>query len=405
LEKKGRDFMVGGGVLEDTRIGDNGGKVSAAVSVTRDLLIDIWYGFHHVFWVPDWTPSSVSEQVARHLREGILQGRWTGRMPGRDRLAAELGVSPWSIQRGLEILEAEGALASRGGRRRRRIQGGLGEIKPRGFSIQILLYETSDLQRDYMVDLRHRLVEAGHEAEFAKRTLSDLRMDVGRVARLVEATPADGWIVVAGPQSVLEWFATLPTPTFALFGRRRALPIAGAGADKVPATKELVRRLVALGHRRIVLMAREDRRLPEPGAGERAFLDELAAHGIPTGDYHLPAWNGTPEGFLGCLDSLFELTPPTALVIDEAFLFQVAQQHLARRGILAPDHVSLAVCDPDPVFAWYRPQVAHLSWDPRPVVRQVVRWANDAARGVANRRQLLTRARLVDGGTIGPAPP
>ncbi len=325
-------------------------------------------------------------------------------MPGRDRLAAELGVSPWSIQRGLEILVAEGFLESGGVRRRRRIQGGPEGIKTRDLRIQILLYESSDLQRDYLVDLRHRLVEAGHEVEFAKRTLSDLRMDVARVARLVEATPADGWVVVAGSQSVLEWFATLPTPSFALFGRRQALPIAGAGADKVPATKELVRRLVALGHRRIVLMAREDRRLPEPGAGERAFLDELAAHGIPTGDYHLPAWNGTPEGFLGCLDSLFGYTPPTALVIDEAFLFQVAQQHLARRGILAPDHVSLAVCDPDPVFAWYRPQVAHLSWYAEPVVHRIIRWANNAARGVADRKQFLTRARLVDGGTIGPAP-
>ena len=325
-------------------------------------------------------------------------------MPGRDRLAAELGVSPWSIQRGLEILEAEGALASGGVRRRRCIQGEPGGIKPRAFRIQILLYERADLQRDYMVDLRHRLVEAGHEVEFAKRTLSDLRMDVGRVARLVEATPADGWIVVSGSLPVLEWFASRPAPTFALFGRRRALSIAGAGADKVPATKELVRRLVALGHRRIVLMAREDRRLPEPGAGERAFLDELAAHGIPTGDYHLPAWNGTPEGFLGCLDSLFGYTPPTALVIDEAFLFQVAQQHLARRGVLAPDHVSLAVCDPDPVFAWYRPQVAHLSWDTGPVVRRIIRWANNAARGVADRKQFLTRAKLVDGETIGPAP-
>jgi DNA-binding LacI/PurR family transcriptional regulator len=324
-------------------------------------------------------------------------------MPGRDRLAAELGVSPWSIQRGLEILESEGLLASGGGRRRRTIRADAGGFEPRGCRIQILLYESSDLQRDYMVDLRHRLQDAGHQAQFSKMTLSDLRMDVGRVARFVEATPADGWIVVAGSRPVVEWFAARPQPAFALFGRRRSLPIAGAGADKVPAMRQLVRRLVAWGHRRIVLLAREDRRLPEPGAGERAFLEELEAHGISTGDYHLPGWNGTPEGFLACLDSLFDVTPPTALVFDEPFLFQVAQQHLARRGILAPEKVSLAVCDSDPFFSWFRPQVAHLIWNPEPVLRQAVRWAQDSARGVDNRRQVLTRARLVEEGTIGPA--
>lgn len=55
---------------------------------------------------------TVSEQVAAHMRDGIRQGRWKGAMPGRDRLAAELGVSPWSIQHGVEALEKEGLLVA-----------------------------------------------------------------------------------------------------------------------------------------------------------------------------------------------------------------------------------------------------------------------------------------------------
>lgn len=41
--------------------------------------------------------------------------------------------------------------------------------------------------------------------------------------------------------------------------------------------------------------------------------------------------------------------------------------------------------------------------DSRPVVRGVVRWANDVARGREERRQVLTEAGFVEGGTIGPA--
>ena len=38
-------------------------------------------------------------------------------------------------------------------------------------------------------------------------------------------------------------------------------------------------------HRRIVHIARTARCLPVPGISERAFLEELAAHGVVTGDH------------------------------------------------------------------------------------------------------------------------
>ena len=45
----------------------------------------------------------------------------------------------------------------------------------------------------------------------------------------------------------------------------------------------------------------------------------------------------------------------------------------------------------DPGFAWYDPKVAH------------IRWGNNVARGRDDRCQGQTKARFVEGGTIGPA--
>ena len=90
------------------------------------------------------------------------------------------------------------------------------------------------------------------------------------------------------------------------------------------------------------------------------------------------------------------------MIIDEAYLFVVAQQHLARRGILSPEHVSLVCNDPDPTFDWFRPTVAHIHWDSQPVVRRVQRWAENVSRGRDDRRQTATKAEFVVGGTIGP---
>lgn len=75
--------------------------------------------------------SSGGEQVAAHLREGLLQGRWSGLLPGRQRLARELGVSGKIVEAALGLLELEGLLAGQGPRRRRGIVVPVGTTKPR----------------------------------------------------------------------------------------------------------------------------------------------------------------------------------------------------------------------------------------------------------------------------------
>jgi DNA-binding LacI/PurR family transcriptional regulator len=276
-----------------------------------------------------------------------------------------------------------------------------GEFPAAGLS---LCDEETDRTLSYVLDLQHGLMEAGHSVGFASRNLLDLGMDAKRVARMVKETETDAWVVFAGPREVLEWFASQPVPSFAMFGRRSSVPIAGTGPDKLPALLMAVRRLVALGHRKIVMLLREEHRKPQPGPFARAFLDELKSNGLSTGSYNLPDWEDSGDGFRRCLDSLFQSTPPSALILDEAFLFNLAQLHLARRGILAPEHVSLVCSDPDPAFGWAEPSVAHIRWESRQVVRRIVRWADNVARGKDDRRQTFTKAEFIEGGTVGVAP-
>ncbi|MDB4320903.1 hypothetical protein N9950_01075, partial [Akkermansiaceae bacterium] len=66
---------------------------------------------------------------------------------------------------------------------------------------------------------------------------------------------------------------------------------------------EAVHRLIGLGHRRVVHICRGDRRKPNPGKSEQKFLEILASHGLPVGDYNLPDWvkrqetRSWPSGF------------------------------------------------------------------------------------------------------------
>ena len=343
------------------------------------------------------------EQLAEHLRREILQGGLGETMPGVAQLVGELGVGTETVIAAMEILEQERLLVGQGPRRGRKIMRPKDGDAPSRLKVSILLYEASDAHDEHMVALRHRLEERGHKVVIAAKTLVDLHFDVERVGRLVKQTGGDAWVIRSGSRPVLEWFAAQPVPAFAMFGRQSNLPMASLATLKSPAMVEALRRLVELGHRRIVLLAREERRKPEPGLTERRFLEELERLGMQVGPYNLPDWENDAQSFRRCLESLFRHSPPTALLFGEPALFFASLQFLSGIGIAVPRDVSMLVLDEHPAFEWFEPQVSHIRTDTRRWVRRVVEWADHVASGQEDRRETLIKSEFVEGGTIQPA--
>jgi DNA-binding LacI/PurR family transcriptional regulator len=350
-------------------------------------------------------PLSLIEQVAAYLRGGLSEGRWRGQLPGLLRLAAELGVAKNTLVAAMRLLESEGLIAlSADGRSRCIVTKATKRKRPLRIGILLLdVLENSAQVNQLFVQVHHALDKAGLSPFFATETLDSLREDVRRIGRYTKTTHADAWVVAFGTREVLTWFATQKFPSLAIFGRRSGVPIASVGPDKGPAYSEVTRRLIRLGHRRIVLLSARLRRLPEPGRLEQAFLAELAAHGIQTSSFNLPDWEVSAAGYHAMLSSLFRVTPPTALIIDEVPLFAAAQQFLAGCNLRVPEHVSLVATDNDASFLWCHPPVTHIHWSYTPVIRRVVEWANNVSRGRTDRQQTLFPAAFVPGGTIGPA--
>ncbi len=346
---------------------------------------------------------TIAAQVTDHLRSDLQHGRWKDVLPGRDQIAAELGVNPKTVETALRQLEKERLLINPGKGSRRRISTGAAKASS-SLRIAVLLSEMNDGSLSYIVDIRHRLRMAGHVCFEAEKSLVDLAMNPRRISALVSRTQADAWIVTAGSFDVLEWFAGHAKPAFALFGPMRDLPLAGTAPDKNAAMTEATRALLRLGHRRIATLARPRRRLPIPGGPEQAFLDELIAHGIPPADYHLPDWDENPRSFHAMLDAMFRVTPPTALIVDEAVFFVAVMQFCLARRIRVPEDLSLVCTDNDPTFAWCHRSVAHIAWDSRLVARRVLKWAENISRGRSDRRQIFLPAKFVPGGTVAAAP-
>ena len=342
-----------------------------------------------------------AEQVADHLRECITRRVWQGEMPGAPGLAKLLDVDHRTVIAAFSLLEKQGILVNQGAGKPRSIVLS-DKFAPPALRIHVLLYEDWDRQQAHLINLVHYLNEMGHTTTLSSKTLVELNMDVSKVIRYAERIQTDAWIVFCGSKEVLEWFASRPTPAFAYAGRRRDVPIASIGPDKAPALRTAIRHLYELGHRRIVMMAREDRRKPQPGLLERLFLEELRSLGIRTGPYNLPDWKNNKQDFHRCIDALLKHTPPTAIILDEMQMFIAAQQHLGHLNIIAPRDISLMCCDPHRAFDWCSPSVSHIRWEPEPLVRRMVAWADNIARGHEDCKIGFTKAEFIAGGTIGP---
>ncbi len=347
-------------------------------------------------------PLNVVEQLAAHLKLAISKGELTGYMPGIRSLATSLGVSPNSVTAALVQLENEGYLKPQGHGRRSLIVLPDDFVHP-AFRVTLLPYERADVQLDYVVEIQQRLREAGHDVHVAEKSLMDMRLNVSQISKLVNKTKTDAWIVFSSNREILEWFSNQSTPVFALFGRFRRLPIAGIGLDKSPAFRSAIRRLVELGHQRIVLLQPTHNRVPFHALLVRESLAEMEANGIKTGPYNIPDWEQSPLGLRKRLDALFAVSPPTAIILDRPNELIATQWYLAQRGIFAPRDISL-ISDDDPTFEWYETPVCCIQWQSKPWVNRVVNWVSNVSQGKDDKRQSFTKAKFVERGSIGPVP-
>jgi DNA-binding LacI/PurR family transcriptional regulator len=344
---------------------------------------------------------STSEQLAEHLRREIENGAISGAMPGVQQLVKILGVNSVAVGKAVQQLEHEGLVLYQGGRKSRMIVENSTRI-PYSLRIGMLFYENTDELRFDVLAVRQELLRLGHTVFSCPKSMQDLGRDVDRIRMQVSRLEADAWLVFAGSVSVLEWFEKQGKPTFALYGRFHQANLASMAIRKAPVISALIEKLVGLGHRRIVLLTREERRKPMLGQFERAFIDELEKHGIMTGMFNIPDWEDTPEGLENVIHSLFRTTPPTALLVGDSTLLHATQLHLGSRGVFAPKDVSLFCNDFEPSFRWTHPKISHVQWDHRPIVRRISNWAKNVAQGREDTRKSFVKAYLREGNTIGP---
>ncbi len=346
------------------------------------------------------------EQVAEAIRAEILAGTWKDTLPGIVALEKEFKVNRNTIQKALKILEGKKWLVSRGQGSSRQIVAPK-DYEPKTLKVGMLLYEEVDSSKgEWIVDSMHHLEEAGHSVVVVPETLSSMKMNVQRVARAVAKYDVDAWLVVAASDNVLRWFMSQPKPALSICGRSSRLSMAAISLDLVGVFKQMMDRLISLGHRQIVCLSRENKptEIKIQLAGPGIVAQSLSNHGLSFSSYNWPCFENDPVKLHRCLDRLFRGTPPTAFVVDESFLATVVYHHLIQRGLRVPEDVSIFCSEPSITSGWSQAVISHTNWSSKSMVKPTLRWIKTVALGRNDISHTLIKVDYVEGDTIGPAP-
>lgn len=354
---------------------------------------------------------SLADRIAEHLREGILAGRWQSTLPGLRPLSAELGVARHTLRDAILQLVSEGLLVG-GAVRKPYVIVTRPSVKKtaRAKVLRIALLLPGPPERDGVLvqaQLLRVVTEVraeGHDCVILFLPAKKSPGETGYLRRMVGETAADAWLIHRGPLEVLEWFVRNKVPALAMGGRSTELPLAATGWSFDSVTREATRRLLALGHRRIVILSGRLARRPSPGPVIGAFREELERAGVRPGDYNIPDWEETPEGISHLMDSLFRVTPPTALLCWTVNSTFGALSWLARNGFRVPEDVSVVALRDDPSLAWHFPgmRIACAGGSDAFFFRRIREWVAGVAAGLPDTRQAWSEVRLNDGTTVGP---
>jgi DNA-binding LacI/PurR family transcriptional regulator len=358
--------------------------------------------------MPHKRPPTIQDQVLNTLREGLRSRRWAGVLPGGRQLAKELGVSRGTLQGALKRLEAEGLLAGKGARFSREVApSAAAPNAPLTLRVGVLTDEPMSAENAQnlmvMTGISHALEAGGHLVFFAPRSMRALRGDTASIRMMMTNCAADAWIVVNGGRPLLESLtADFPVPVLVWGGPVEGLDIAAVGVSIRKSLSESVRRLTVLGHKRIVLAVPPQDRTPVPSPWVHLFNDELAAAGIKPGRYHVPDWELTGDGFNELLRSLFAITPPTALLVDDVRQLCAVYAFLAARRMSSRD-LALVFFGADPTLDWMSPAPIRIEYDNDAIIRRVASWADTVAAGGRDTAQVRCEAKLT-GGEFMPPP-
>jgi DNA-binding LacI/PurR family transcriptional regulator len=210
-------------------------------------------------------------------------------------------------------------------------------------------------------------------------------------------------VAVYGGAALAEWAKHRGVPILFFGGGNVGLPVAKVAVSSAQMAEEVLGRLTALGHRRIVLPLCD--RTEEFKGRLRGITQQAVerAGAVYVPGYHNPdSVYQTPDVIQRILQTVFAQRAPTALVLIDWKEAVTAACFLAERGLRVPRDVSLAVLSDSVTAEWFRPRLCRFRFPQSRMVSEVVKWLEEKP---GSERGTSLSGIYLEGDSIGPPPP
>ncbi|BDS05476.1 hypothetical protein NT6N_05160 [Oceaniferula spumae] len=317
--------------------------------------------------------TSLLDQAVSQLLEDLADGIYLKQLPGERTLAERLGVSRPVLRSALEILENQGWIQAPGPNKARvvlkRPEPRNEEVRKIGILVPQPLPQLASDDVVLVTSLMRYCEEKGWRCllfpidQWGPQHL-ELRLD-----ELLETSPCDIW--VAAPLANIRAFGLLHQRGEKLIAIGCTAVSWNFGAiqyDLDSANAHALGVMLRAGRKNII-RPYGAKRLPDTVERTAKLLSEF---GISyREDFHLPMFDGSREGFLRLLDSLFAQTPrPDGIIIQyiPGISALLVEGWLMERRLRFPDDVSVIQIGSDNFLGMMHRPVDHYTTDAEPLL-------------------------------------
>ncbi|SKA89117.1 regulatory protein, gntR family [Prosthecobacter debontii] len=338
------------------------------------------------------------------LREQIQLGTWPQTLPGELELAKQLQVGRNTIRSALALLELEGWLTTRAGKRRE-VTGKIAPTEAARQTAVLLLavpfHALSSTTLLWMEALRRSLEGIGWQLLTEVESAAYRRSPSTALEALAAKHPGVVWVLHRSTLAMQRWFETRRLPTILAGSRYAGVSLPQVDTDYRAVSRHAASRFVALGHRHLLVV------------GSRTALagDEESITGFQEGagpaTVSLAYHNETPDGVVAVLRQSLEARPlPTGWFILRADHFATAQTWLLQHGVRLPAQISLVSRDDEPFLQHLYPEPTRYRRSAEAFARKLHRLIISGGKnGPLTHETPRLMPDFIRGATLGKAPP
>lgn len=353
---------------------------------------------------------SLVGQAVACLNTAIAAGQWREWLPAERTLCDMLQVSRSTLRRALAQLQRDGAIRPEHGAGNRILPRG---SRPRGrlhsHDVALLAPEPLELLRPAQIlwidELRAMLSERGCRLHVLHGRQYFRANPAAALEKLVRQHPHGCWILTLANPGCQQWFARRGLPCVIAGSCHAGVDLPFRDLDYRAACRHAAGVLLALGHRRLALIAQKTR-LAGDIESETGFIEGVRGSRHADATAVVCHHDATVAGVTQLLKRLVAQKPaPTALLVANAYHCLAVVSGLAELGWRVPGRMSVISRDEGSFLTFLMPTPARYVANPRAFARSLLQPVLELLEGGAvSQRALRLMPEFIRGETLGPAP-